>query len=340
MIKMLKRKNVCKWLMLITFVSLFLHGSASADDSELNDSEYNEISDSSMQEFANDSSFIAYRGTLPETIDQKWENSIVNCWLNLTRIGPSYSEFDSSIKSIGSNNKIIIIKLESAYKGKVNDSRINEIYQKIDDYCERQEGISEIPVVFMWAHDEENLPLPDYGPQIFEEVKKESGFIATRGKMPVITDANEKVEWTDLLVKYSQPLSRPNSAVGIYPYFVKFGGPVNSFGADIHGYLIVSFEPSAPEKVNESIIDKIYQVIDDHFEQEGISDVPVVFAFVQITDDLASADESDVNESNDINLSNSKEKIVGNETTNQTPGFTSTMAILELLSLLVFKRLM
>ncbi|WP_243684737.1 hypothetical protein [Methanosarcina barkeri] len=47
-------------------------------------------------------------------------------------------------------------------------------------------------MVFMWAHDEENLPLPDYGPQIFNEVKNESGFITTRGTMPVITDANKK----------------------------------------------------------------------------------------------------------------------------------------------------
>ena len=69
--------------------------------------------------------------------------------------------------------------------------------------------------------------------------------------MPVITDEDKKVEWTDLLVKCNQPLSRPNSTTGINPYFAEFGGPVNSFGADIHGYLIVGFEPSTPEKVNE-----------------------------------------------------------------------------------------
>ena len=66
------------------FYLLFYHpGSASADDSELNDSECNEISDLSIKEFANDSLFIAYRGTLPETIDQEWKNSIAGCWLNL-----------------------------------------------------------------------------------------------------------------------------------------------------------------------------------------------------------------------------------------------------------------
>ncbi len=114
---------------------------------------------------------------------------------------------------------------------------------------------------------------------------------------------------------------------------------LNSFGVDINGYLIVGFEPSTPEKVNESVIDEIYKVIDEHFEKEGISDVPVVFVFVRITDDLAPADGPDANESNDTNLSdNNKEKIVGNKTTNQMPGFTSIMVILGLLSLLIIKR--
>jgi hypothetical protein len=47
-------------------------------------------------------------------------------------------------------------------------------------------------MVFMWAQDEEDLPLPDYGPQAFEEIKNEAGFIATRGTMPEITDADKK----------------------------------------------------------------------------------------------------------------------------------------------------
>ncbi len=203
----------------------------------------NLISDSSITEFANDSSFIAYRGTLPETIDQKWENSIVDCWLNFTRMGPSYSEFDKSIKSIASNNEMLIIEIRFAYKGEVNNSRIDTIYQKIEDYCEKQEGISDVPVVFMWAHDEEDLPLPDYGSQIFEYVKNESGFITNRGTMPVITDANEIVEWVNLLIEYSRSSS---FLEGINPYLAVSGGPVNGFGADINGYLLVSFEPSTP----------------------------------------------------------------------------------------------
>lgn len=45
-----KRRNICKWLMLITFVSLFVYSSASADDSGFNDSKFNEIPEPSIKE--------------------------------------------------------------------------------------------------------------------------------------------------------------------------------------------------------------------------------------------------------------------------------------------------
>ncbi len=335
---MLKRKNICKWLIFIFLICFLSSGTASAGNSELNNSEYYEISEPSIKEFANDPSFIAYRGTLPETIDQKWENSIVNCWLNLTRMGPSYSEFDSSIKSVASNNKVIVIDLDSAYKEEINDSRIDEIYQKIEDYCEQQESISEVPVVFMWAP--ESSTLPDYGPQVFEEAKKLPGFITTRGRMPEIHQEEEKKKWLELLINGSRSLSRPNSATGIKPYSAEVGGPIISFGTNINGYLLVGFEEYTPEKANESVIDEIYQVTDKHFKQEGISEMPAVFVFEHITvGEGASVDGPDVNGSNNTNLSANKEKIVGNETANQIPGFTSQMVILVLLSLLIIKRL-
>jgi hypothetical protein len=320
-------------ILLICFLS---SGSAKEDNSELNDSDYKEISDSSIKELTNDSLFIAYRGTLPETIDQKWENSIANCLLNLTRMGPSYSEFDRSIKSVASNNKVIIIELDPAYKEEIDDSRIDEIYRKINDYCEQHEGLSEIPVVFMWAP--EYITLPDYGPQVFEEAKKLPGFITTRGSMPEIHQEEEKRKWSDLLVNGSRSLSFTNSTTGMKSYSAELGGPIISFGTNINGYLKVGFEEYTPEKVNESVINEIYQVIDKHYEQEGISKVPVVFVFDHITvDEEALADGPDANKSNDTNTSGNKEKIVGNKTTNQMPAFTSIMAILGLLSLLIIK---
>lgn len=329
---MLKRRNIGKWLMLFISVSIFLCISASADNSELNDSESNEISDS-IKEFENDPSFIAYRGTIPETIDQEWDNSITDCWLNLNKIGPSYSEFDKSIKSVAASD-VIIIELGSAYKGEVNNSRIDEMYQKIEAYCEEQEGISDIPVVFMWAQDEESLPLPDYGPQIFEEVKNEPGFIATRGIMPIITDPSEKVEWTETAGKCIHSFSGD-----LRPYMKSSGGQLTGFGHNYRGYIFVCFDPESLESVNDSIIDEIYLIIEEHSEQEGINEVPVIFEWRgESIEDTAVVDGLYADEADDSNLSGNEEEAADNKKTNKTPGFTSTMAILGLLSLFSFKR--
>ncbi|KKG16206.1 hypothetical protein EO98_12430 [Methanosarcina sp. 2.H.T.1A.6] len=324
---MFKKSNIVKWLMLTLFIYILLSGSASADDSELNDSESNEISDS-ITEFANDLSFIAYRGTIPETIDREWENSIADCWLNLNKIGPSYSEFDKSIKSVAASD-VIIIELGSAYKGEVDNSRIDAMYQKIENYCEEQEGISDIPVVFMWAQDEEDLPLPDYGPQVFEEVKNEPGFIATRGIMPVITDPSEKVEWTETAGKCIHSFSGD-----LRPYMKSSGGQLTGFGHNYRGYIFVCFDPESIESVNDSIIDEIYLIIEEHSEQKGVNDVPVVFEWRgESIEDIAVVDGPYPDEADDSNLSGNEEEITGNETTNQMPGFTFIMLVLCLLFL-------
>lgn len=353
---MLKRRNIGKWLMLAFYVSILLCSFASADDSKLNNSKSDEISDS-IREFENDPSFIAYRGNVPETIDQEWENSIADCWLNLTLMGPSYSEFDRSMSGVAASD-ILIIELNPAYKEEMNDSRIAEIYQKIEDYCERQEGISEIPVVFIWAQ-EEDFSLPDYGPQIFEEVKTEPGFIAIRGTMPVITDAEEKVEWEetagDCIHSFRSDL---------IPYMKSSGGILTGYGYNYRGYIFVAFDPKSIESVNDSMIDEIYLIIEDHCEQEGISEVPVVFEWIEEpTEDIAPADEPsgdeemitvmnkdgnyvDVNKDEVYIDKDGNYALKDNETTqktnkaiNQTPGFTSIISILGLLLLLINKRL-
>lgn len=188
-------------------------------------------------------------------------------------------------------------------------------------------------------NNDKPLLLPDYGPKAFEEAKKQfPGFITTRGTMPEIHQEEERWKWINSLTEGSQSLSSPASTTELTQYLASFGGPVDSFGADINGYLIVGLKPSISEKVNESIIDEIYQVIDKHFETKSISNVPVVFAFINTTDYLAPADGSDANKSNDTNLSAYRENITGNQTNSQIPGFTSIMVVLGLLSLLIIRR--
>jgi hypothetical protein len=56
----------------------------------------------------------------------------------------------------------------------------------------KKEGVSEVSVVFLWSHIDKLLPLPDYGPQVFEEAKKLPGLITARETMTEIHQEEEK----------------------------------------------------------------------------------------------------------------------------------------------------
>lgn len=170
-------------------------------------------------------------------------------------------------------------------------------------------------------YDEEIPALPNYGPELFEEIKNDPRFIAARGTMPEIgKEEEEKQKWINLLTNCSGFSDLPFK---IDPYMRSNGGSVVTFGCSgMGGYLYVEFDKNTPENINESIIDEIYQIIEDHCEKEGINEVPVVFIWGEVAiEDRGGEKGAD-----------------GETTTRQTPGFTSIMVILGLLSLLVFKR--
>ncbi len=361
---MLKRRNIGKWLILIIFVSVLFSISASADVGS-NDSSYTipEYGPEFFNELKKNPHFITSRGSFPDPTNDNgsgdfFSNPVYKCWSNVTENDQFIAELDDPIIGFSyAGAGCIVVELESDSSEKVNETTIDEIYQRIDGYCE-QEDVSEVPVLFMWSHIEEDLPLPDYGPQIFEEVKNEPDFIATRGTMPVITNASEKVEWEETAGKCIHSFRDELDS-----YMLENGGPLTGYGYNYRGYIFVAFDPESPESVNDTIIDEIYLIIEDHCEQKGVSEVPVVFEWIGVPiDDLAPADESDADEEmvtitdkdgNYIDVDkeniyidkNGNFAIKDNETTqktnekaNQAPGFTSIMVILGFLLLLIIKR--
>jgi hypothetical protein len=112
--------------------------------------------------------------------------------------------------------------------------------------------------------DIDDLPLPDYGPHIFEEIQNEDWFIASRGTMPTINNNSEKLEWAHQLgqsISYYEVLSK---------HYHEFGGPIVGVGVSINGYVEVGFNSDTPERINESYINEIYQILDEEYEKEGI----------------------------------------------------------------------
>lgn len=146
----------------------------------------------------------------------------------------------------------------------------------------------------------DELAIPDYGPHIFEELKNEPEVIDVRGTIPIIVNNREKLEWTDKLVEFSMNLEKEMNK-----YF--HDGSLLSFGTSIDGYLEVGCNSATPEKINNTVIDEIYSVIDNQCKKEGINNVPVVFKWTEMG-------------------------------TEETPGFTSVMLTLCILILISIRR--
>ena len=306
-----------------------------------------------FEEFQNDSNFIASRGTIPPLSSEKnylnWSNAINKCSFWMTT--KSYrSDFHPSLLGFSCAGSFLIVELDPGYSDEIDESTIDKIYQKINQLCE-QEGVSDVPVVFIWPYDTPH-PLPDYGPDVLESAKKDPQFIASRGLMPIILEEGKKREWVDQLSN-SIHMNRD-----LDPYFKKNGGNVIGFGLSINGYLFVEFDANTTEQVNESLISEIYQVIDIHCQQEGITDVPVIFKWGREptlnegrVEDTPSPDEVMITimDKNGNYIDVHKDEVYLNEegnyvlednkTTKQTSGFTSVMLILSLLlSTRVYRR--
>lgn len=132
-------------------------------------------------------------------------------------------------------------------------------------------------------------------------------------------------------------------------YFIN--GPLVAYGyKTTRGYLKAEVNVATPEKVNESTIDEIYQVIDEHYQQRSISDIPVVFMWNEgetildeaIVEDIPSPDEGDIaviNDDGSVTTYTAREAYLDKDgnlairesnTTKQSPGFTSVMLILSI----------
>jgi hypothetical protein len=176
----LSKSKIRITLLLLLFLILSNSGLASDNQTDLN----------------NSPQFITTRGTIPEKLNKEWNSSLEDCWLHLTKNKP-YSQFDISIVSYGRRGDFIEVELDPAYQEEINETRIDDIYRKIAVYCEDTDGLSEVPIVFMWT--DSDYSLPDLGQNGFEEAEKKSGFIEARGTIPEITESGKKREWYDQL---------------------------------------------------------------------------------------------------------------------------------------------
>jgi hypothetical protein len=111
-----------------------------------------------------------------------------------------------------------------------------------------------------------------YNASNFETIQNDSYCLAVRGNMPENPTDNDKIEWAKSLTEcFSE------SVPEMKQFHPNSGGFVLSYGYMGKGYIEVELGLDYVRTVNESTIDDIYQVLDEHCESNGIFDVPVVF---------------------------------------------------------------
>jgi len=119
--------------------------------------------------------------------------------------------------------------------------------------------------------------LPDFGPEVFEEMKNDPSVIAIRGTVPKIEIEEEQHDWTKKLDEITHGVS-DNVPLYFHPE-----GPIMGCSCTGRGYMDVILEGS---DINESLIDDIYGIFDRQSSQMGVHDVPLVFRYSKIPVDI------------------------------------------------------
>lgn len=117
--------------------------------------------------------------------------------------------------------------------------------------------------------DFQDKEIPDFGPEVFEKMKKNPKVIDTRGKIPRFGTEVERRGWLDKLDKI-----RVGVREEMLPY-IHPNGTVISYGFDWEGFFYVAFYENAT--IDTSLVDEVYTTIDRQAKKIGVQNVPVVF---------------------------------------------------------------
>jgi hypothetical protein len=120
--------------------------------------------------------------------------------------------------------------------------------------------------------------VPDFGPQTFDEQKKDSNVVAIKGQIPLFDTKEERLNWYDKLDK-SKDVVKDDMEPYLYPK-----GPIIGYGWNINGYFHVTFYEGL--NVTDSQINDMYNLINKKASELSIQEIPVVFRksdFIQET---------------------------------------------------------
>jgi hypothetical protein len=128
--------------------------------------------------------------------------------------------------------------------------------------------------------------IPDFGPYIFNDLKKEPNFLSAKGQIPNYTIQAEKQNWINKLDKTRVILDKDtNMKSYLYPK-----GPVIGYAWNNRGYFMVILYKNM--SVTDSQIDEIYNVVNKTANKASIQEIPIVFYKADLFQDEVSGYDS------------------------------------------------
>ncbi|MDQ1255163.1 MAG: hypothetical protein QG646_4442 [Euryarchaeota archaeon] len=166
-----------------------------------------------------------------------------------------------------------------------------------------QDTLSKGEIYEFNVSNSERMPLPDFGPLTFKDLKNDPDVIATRGQMPEFSTQTERQNWLGKLDEI-RILADDDLSPYAYPK-----GPVLGHGFGENGtFEVILYKGMS---VTDSQIDEMYNVINKIGNKLNIQDVPVVFFKRDFVQDVILTEETGAVEEKlnlSLNLSSSEEK--------------------------------
>jgi hypothetical protein len=277
---------------------------------------------------------IAARGRLPElkTEEQKknWSYTLKELGESLkAELPSSYMHPNGKVMTCGSNSRgyFVILFYENLTNG---DPLIDEIYTMIYEKAKNM-GIQDVPVEFGYGvyHQEyadlayltepERKAIEEYMKSGRDLYKPE--VIAVYGTLPEFETKEQWRNWVN--VDQGATIEAVGDKIDSYFYPT---GPLVAFGTNPDGYFEVTIYENST--VDKSLLDEIYEIIDEEAKKKDVHEVPVIFikgSLIIAYDELAEDSNDDVPTPNEM----SSESV---------PGFGLLSGLIALFSGWLFRR--
>ncbi|WP_407356005.1 dockerin type I domain-containing protein [Methanolobus sp. WCC5] len=171
-------------------------------------------------------------------------------------------------------------------KNKLLDAWERYPYNTENDYLVAKKALAVAVDTSQMQNESEIHNLPNFGPEVFDNLKSNPDIVELRGQVPEFATQEERHNWFNKLDATSKTITED-----LYPHIYP-NGPIIGWGYNINGYLKVILYEN--DTVISSEVDEIHHIISKKATEVVGDNIPVVYIkddFAEEVDDPVGYDE-------------------------------------------------